>query len=220
MDNLLTCINCGSSYDPEKQSSFQDFNCSYHPREPFNIGSTGPRNDYAELWNFPCCGKRVVGKVSQDGRDILPSRTPGCVNGFHTTYTVKTFISYSRNDSKFASFLESELQRRGYFLWRDVTDLKAAQNWEKMINRAIEICSHFIIILSQNSIISKEVKRELSTALNLNRPIIPILIEDCEIPSEINRINYINWKESQDYVYSSNFERLREIFALNLKILE
>jgi hypothetical protein len=220
MDNLLTCINCGDIYDPEKHSPFNDFNCSFHPREPISIGNTGPRNDYAELWNFPCCGKRVVGKISYEGRDIVPNRTPGCVNGFHTTNPVKTFISYSRTDSKFANFLESELQRRGYSLWRDQTDIIAGQNWEKMINRAIEICSHFIIILSPNSINSQEVKRELSVAINLSRPIIPILIADCEIPSEISRINYINWIELQDYAYSSNFERLRQIFALNLKIVE
>src|SRR5215212_8629622 len=91
MKKLLKCINCGTLYDPDEQSPFGDYNCSYHPREPFSIGNTGPRNDYAELWNFPCCGKRAIGKISEDGRDVPPSRNPGCVNGFHTTFLGKVF---------------------------------------------------------------------------------------------------------------------------------
>ena len=116
---LSQCIYCGSEFDPDSQSNFSAFNCSFHPMHPKSIGNTDPRGDYAELWVFPCCGKGHVGGIDSGGSDVRPPQSPGCVNCFHAASKATFFISYSRADQQFVSFLEAELERRGYVIWRD-----------------------------------------------------------------------------------------------------
>jgi hypothetical protein len=76
--HLALCVNCGMQFDRAYPSA-----CSFHTRAPEIIGNTGPREDYADVWNFPCCGTVVVGAVSREGRDIPPTNSPGCKVGEH-----------------------------------------------------------------------------------------------------------------------------------------
>lgn len=198
-----TCIHCGKLYDPSEQSAFGDFNCSYHPLNAKNIGDTGPKGDHTDLWVFPCCGKGVFG----DGN---PPHSPGCLNAFHVARRSTVFLSYARTDAKFGGFLETELQRRGYFIWKDTTNLTAGEDWQQAINEAMEACSHFIIVLSIRSVTRPEVNRELGAALQAAKPIVPILLETCDVPPPLGRLNFIDWRDGSDFAYSQNFGRLDE----------
>jgi hypothetical protein len=75
---LVICKNCGRSFNPDKGGV-----CSYHPEKAKIITNTGPRYDYAEYYEFPCCKMKVFGEVTQDGVDLLPPQTPGCKIGRH-----------------------------------------------------------------------------------------------------------------------------------------
>jgi TIR domain-containing protein len=205
----VQCTKCGQSFDENEQSNWGDFTCSWHPREPRSIGNIGPKGDYAELWYFPCCGKGVVGDIA-NGRDVTPPRTPGCTSGFHSGRRPQLFLSYARSDSRFAEFLETELKRRGYSVWKDTTDLLPGDNWRQVINEAMDASTHFIILLSPRSIERPEVNRELGAALQAAKPIIPILLETCDIPAQLGSINHIDWREGQDFAYSTNFACLDE----------
>lgn len=206
------CAYCGKEFDLDTQSPFGDFNCSYHPKKPQSIGNAGPKGDYAELWIFPCCGKRLVGEIV-DGRDVVPRQSPGCINCFHSTKRAVVFISYSRSDRQFVEFLERELQRRGYNLWRDTSDLVASEDWQEAINEALDTCSHFVLVLSKVAATRPEVNRELGAAAHAKKPIIPILLADCDLPAWIRRLNYIDWRKGQDSPYSVNFHQLEEALA-------
>jgi len=116
----VQCTKCGHPFDEKEQSNWGPFTCSYHPRKPRSIGNTGPKGDYAELWYFPCCGKGVVGEIV-NGSDKEPLRSPGCMSGFHTASRPRLFLSYARSDARFGEFLENELKRRGYSVWKDTT---------------------------------------------------------------------------------------------------
>jgi hypothetical protein len=111
-EGVAICINCAAEFDPTAQNPFGPFTCSFHPREPQSIGNTGPKGDHAELWYFPCCGKREVGQIDNYGNDVMPSQSPGCTNSFHRAASALMFISYSRRDNQFAYFLETELMHR------------------------------------------------------------------------------------------------------------
>jgi hypothetical protein len=76
---LVLCAHCGKPFDPKRGGQ-----CSYHPDEPVAVSNTGPRHDYADYYQFQCCGAKVFGEVSQDGVDLLPPRSPGCRIGPHT----------------------------------------------------------------------------------------------------------------------------------------
>jgi hypothetical protein len=210
MADLQLCINCGQQFDPEKQHPYGSFDCSYHPKEAKSIGNTGPRKDYAELWHFPCCGKREIGEIV-DGNDVRPKTSPGCANGFHKSHAGAIFISYARANVYVAEELERLLHTGGYFVWRDISDLGAGQHWSDMIEQAISRSSHFILILSSHSVNSTEVRREINLAAQARIPIVPILIEDCSIPDDLRKINYIDWNNKDISVYQRghpSFERL------------
>jgi hypothetical protein len=196
-------------FDPAKQSNWHPFDCSYHPRYPRSIGNTGARGDYAELWYFPCCGQGVVGQIV-NGEDQPALRTPGCVNGFHEGERRRIFLSYAHSDGLFAGFIENELKRRGYSVWRDATEIRVGENWHQAIDVALNGSSHFIILLSPQSVERPQVNLELGVALHERKPIIPILLEDCTLPSQLSAINYIDWRKDQDFACSPNFSLLDE----------
>jgi hypothetical protein len=142
------------------------------------------------------------------GSDVTPPRTPGCVSGFHSGSKPRLFLSYARSDARFGEFLEHELKRRGYNIWKDTTDLLPGDDWHQVIDEAMDASTHFIILLSRRSIQRPEVARELGVALQARKPIIPILLEACDIPAQLRSINYVDWREGQDFSYSDNFHVL------------
>lgn len=79
---LNVCSRCGAQYAEHDPSG-----CSFHSQPPQNIGNTGPERDYAEIWQFPCCGQKYVGTFTEIGlsiSDAAPPKSPGCVKGRHT----------------------------------------------------------------------------------------------------------------------------------------
>jgi hypothetical protein len=81
-DNVL-CRQCNAFFDTDDNGPTS---CSYHPELPVQIGSMGPRDDYADIWKFPCCGRTVIGKIVE-GRDVRPPQTPGCIVTRHVRET-------------------------------------------------------------------------------------------------------------------------------------
>ena len=206
------CIKCGQSFDEAKQSNWGPFTCSWHPRNPQIIGNTGPRGDYSDLWYYPCCGQGVEGKIV-NGKDVEPPRAPGCTNGFHSATRPRIFLSYAHVDARFGGFIENELKRRSYQVWKDSSELLPGADWPRVINDAMDQSTHFIILLSPRSIARPEVNRELGAALQARKPIIPILLEDCDVPAPLQNINHIDWRKGQDNIYSNNFRLLDDALA-------
>lgn len=75
---LVVCGNCGKPFDPRRGAI-----CTYHPQAPAVVADTGPRYDYADVLEYPCCQARIFGEISQEGVDLLPPRSPGCSIGRH-----------------------------------------------------------------------------------------------------------------------------------------
>ncbi len=94
------------------------------------------------------------------------------------------FISYSRKDSGHALALAERLRAEGIEVWIDQHGLEAAAQWSKEIVEAVERCTAFVLLLSNDSLLSKNVVRELSIASESDRRILPIEIEDILLPSE------------------------------------
>lgn len=94
------------------------------------------------------------------------------------------FISYSRKDSAHALELAERLRTLGINVWIDQRGLEAAALWSTEIVNAVERCEAFILLLSNDSLSSKNVVRELSIASESDRRILPVEIEDITLPSE------------------------------------
>ena len=111
------------------------------------------------------------------------------------------FISYSRKDIDFIRKLAGDLEKAGYDVWWDLTDLRGGDDWPRVIPAAIEASQYVIVVLSPNSAISDWVEKEYTQALSLRKKIIPILLERSGIPFALNTINYVDFT-SDDYAAS------------------
>lgn len=111
------------------------------------------------------------------------------------------FFSYSRADEAFAEKLATDLKANGVKLWYDQADLSPGYNWDEAIEKALKNCDTLIVIVSANSVKSKNVLDEISYALEENKHIIPIKISACEIPFRIRRLQYFDY--TKDYKTST-----------------
>ncbi len=117
----------------------------------------------------------------------------------------KVFISYSRKDIDFVRKLAGDLERAGYDVWWDITDLRGGDDWVRNIPEAIKASPYFIVVLSPNSIESEWVRKEYTQALSLRKKIIPLMLAACEVPFALNTINFVNFSEGD---YAENFLKL------------
>ena len=92
------------------------------------------------------------------------------------------FISYSRENQQEVIKLVEYLRGEGLAVWMDETDIHGATLWTKEIVEAIRACSLFILAISRHSTGSKNVVKELALASEREKIILPIYLEQCDIP--------------------------------------
>jgi hypothetical protein len=111
------------------------------------------------------------------------------------------FISYSHADSHFVDNLAGRLKETGVDVWIDKWMIKVGDSITGKINEGIGASDFLIIVLSRSSVKSKWVREELNTALVQNVEvekgafILPVLKEDCGIPSLLKHRKYANFKD-------------------------
>jgi TIR domain-containing protein len=119
----------------------------------------------------------------------------------------KLFISYSRRDIDFARKLAADLEKAGYDVWWDISDLRGGDDWVRVIPAAIAASQYILVVLSPNSAESEWVEKEYTQALSLRKKIIPILLTATSVPFALNTINYVNFA-SGDY-----FDNLKNLLS-------
>ena len=102
------------------------------------------------------------------------------------------FISYSRKDSDFVTKFTKNLRDAGANLWLD-KQIKPGGHWDASIESALESCQDILLILSKNSVDSNNVMDEVSYALEEKKRVIPIKIEECDVPFRLRRIQHIDY---------------------------
>jgi hypothetical protein len=126
---------------------------------------------------------------------------------------LRPFISYAREDRETAQRLYQDLRASGATPWIDVEDILGGQEWKQEITRAIADSSHFIALLSINSVNKQGyVQKELRQALDLLDTfppghvfIIPVRIDESEPRHE--RLAELHWIDLFPR-YDNGFSRL------------
>jgi hypothetical protein len=115
------------------------------------------------------------------------------------------FISYSRKDIDFVRRLAGDLEKAGYNVWWDLTDLRGGDDWPRVIPAAIEESQFVIVVLSPNSVVSDWVEKEYMQAISLRKKIIPIMLTQTRVPFALNTINYIDFTNEE---YGTSLSKL------------
>jgi len=114
------------------------------------------------------------------------------------------FISYNHRDKPFVSRLEKDLTSLGIKIWLDERELSIGDSILKKIAKGISNTDFLIATISSNSNKSGWVERELDIAMNYeinNRKVkvLPIIIDECEIPEFLIGKLYANFRQNKDY---------------------
>ncbi|MNY04380.1 TIR domain protein [compost metagenome] len=117
----------------------------------------------------------------------------------------RAFISHSHADKETAKILAAELAKHGVDPWFDQWEIGPGDSIvEKVFEEGLRNCSVFVILLSANSIKSEWVRHELSIAF-INKmqrvtKIVPVMLDNCEIPVALRSLLYLNFNEGIDKV--------------------
>lgn len=88
------------------------------------------------------------------------------------------FISYSRQDQKYAEQLAAAFKTQGLSVWIDNSIPPGTRSWSKEIWKNLKACHAFVVIMTPRSLDSHWVDCELIIALERKKKIFPILLED------------------------------------------
>ncbi len=133
------------------------------------------------------------------------------------------FISYRRTNKPWALFVYQNLTMYGYDVFIDFQNINSG-NFEKAILDNIRTRAHFIIILTPSALERCKnpgdwLRREIETALDEKRNIVPLMVEEFDFGSPLVRealtgkisiLNEINGLRIPDDYPLEAMERLRE----------
>ncbi len=112
------------------------------------------------------------------------------------------FLSYSRKDGGFVARLCQALKDLGKSVWRDKDDIPAAAPWRAEIAAGIEASNAVVFIISPNSAVSEECRKECSYALEHNKRLVPLVHVDSPREALLAAVGELNWifcRETDDF---------------------
>jgi WD40 repeat protein len=87
----------------------------------------------------------------------------------------RVFVSYSRRNRNFAERLARDLSDAGLEVWIDFRQIHAGEMWQQEIYRGIQRSEMLVLCLSPDAVISEWVQREVQTAREQGKLIIPVM---------------------------------------------
>jgi formylglycine-generating enzyme required for sulfatase activity len=105
----------------------------------------------------------------------------------------RIFISYSRKDEVFARQLATSLTASGADVWIDLEDIPAGMKWSSAIQDGLDQGDLMVVIISPDSMTSRNVEDEWQYYLDNGKPVIPVLLEPAKIHFQLARIQYIDF---------------------------
>lgn len=108
------------------------------------------------------------------------------------------FFSYSRDDSNFVMQLAKDLRQAGATIWLDTLDIQPGTHWDSSIEKALRESSTLLVILSNTSVKSTNVMDEVSFALDENKKVVPVLLENCAVPFRLKRLQYADFSGDRE----------------------
>ncbi len=121
--------------------------------------------------------------------------------------SLRVFLCHSSGDKPAVRTLCQRLQADGVEPWLDEENLLPGQDWQQEIPQAVRASDVIIVCLSRGSV-NKEgyLQREIKYALDVaeEKPegtifIIPLKLEECEIPERLRRWQWVNSLEEKGY---------------------
>jgi TolB-like protein/tetratricopeptide (TPR) repeat protein len=112
------------------------------------------------------------------------------------------FVCYSHDDIGVVYPEIGWLQERGINLWYD-EGISAGRVWRAEIAQAIDACSIVLYYVSKSSLDSAHCNREINLALDQDKTILPVYLEDVELTDDLrvglSRVQALNRAQDANY---------------------
>jgi hypothetical protein len=115
-------------------------------------------------------------------REIAMSRKPSI------------FISYKSSNREFALNLCSELEAWGFDVWIDAQRINGGQSWRAAIEKALRDTDIMLLVVTEEALLSAEVEAEWNYFLGEGKPLIPLIVEEVNIPARLRIIQWIDFR--------------------------
>lgn len=130
---------------------------------------------------------------------------------------LRVFLCHSSGDKQAVRELHRRLRGEGVDPWLDEENLLPGQDWHQEITKAVRNSDVVIVCLSCGSINkSGYVQKEIKFALDVadEQPegaiyIIPLKLDECDVPDRLSRWHWVNFFEEQGYERLLKSLRLR-----------
>ncbi|MCO5382635.1 MAG: toll/interleukin-1 receptor domain-containing protein [Methanosarcina barkeri] len=123
-------------------------------------------------------------------------------------------MSYSHIDKSFANRLVTDLRQKGHYIWIDDSEIKVGDSLIEKIREGIDSVDYLGAIISQSSINSYWVKKELDVAMNQEIQgkkikVLPILLNNVDLPGFLLGKKYADFTD--DSLYDSSLEEIVKV---------
>ena len=108
------------------------------------------------------------------------------------------FVNYDRADLEFAQRLTNDLEAAGVPVWIDAREIVPGQKWAAIVRDALGSAPVMIVILSSASVKSENVRELVTLAIDQGKPVIPVMVEDCDVPGELSGITFADFRTNPD----------------------
>jgi CHASE2 domain-containing sensor protein len=124
----------------------------------------------------------------------------------------RVFLSHSESDRDIRDKIRQSLMRHSLTVWTNKADIKTGTEFQVEINYGIESADMLVFMISPASLQSVYCQQEVDYALQLNKRIIPLLVEPTdinEIPSEVRSLQFIDFTtRSQESHHQISLDKL------------
>jgi CRP-like cAMP-binding protein len=114
----------------------------------------------------------------------------------------KVFLSYSSEDREFAVQLANDLSDQGYHVWVDHVEIPPGSDWDAEVEKGLRACTLMLLIVTPNSLDSKNVADECHFYLEENKPIVPIILKSADLSFRLRRKQHIDFSNRDEYSVS------------------
>ncbi len=118
------------------------------------------------------------------------------------------FISYSRREAPFVDALLEDLEDSGIHTWADYQRLIPGKPWLEQILAGIDAADIFLLVVSKDSLNSKNVEMEYKRALEQKKRVILILFEATPLPFALQACEWVDFRGSFNGRYQTLLKQL------------
>lgn len=105
----------------------------------------------------------------------------------------KTFLSHASDDRAVTLEILAALENAGIDAWVSFRDIAPGSHWDESIEEALKVSSAVVVVVTASSVESRYVRAEVETAINANKTVIPIIVDEVDVPLRWRTLQHVRW---------------------------